>query len=91
MTRGPYRMFTRGMTQDEARAWFREQADLDYESRNVRGGGDPYMSNRSASRISIRAIDERIGPKKRRAEVWKGETVLPQWYRQGSLSGGRGT
>lgn len=88
--RGPYRMYTRGMLPNEAQAWFREEAKRDYESRAIRDGADPYMSNRSACRISIRAIDERTGPPRRRPEIWRGETVLPQWYRQGSLSGGRG-
>lgn len=78
-----FERLTRNMTREQARAWFRDQADSDYESRNIRGGGDPYMSNRSASRISIKAINAHIEPKKRKVEVWKGETVLPQWYRQG--------
>ena len=86
--RGPYRMFTKGMTQDEARAWFKEQAKHDYEERNIRGDGDPYFSNRSASRMSIRTIEKHIEPRKRK-EVYKGETVLGEWYCQGSIARGK--
>lgn len=78
-----FERLTRNMTREQAAAWFRDQANHDYESRAVRDDAEPYMSNRSVCRISIKAINECVGRKKRKPEMYKGDTVLPQWYHQG--------
>jgi hypothetical protein len=78
------------MTPGEAAVWWRKEAAKDYGELS---GYSMSWRKRQECSMSIKAIMDYVGPKKKKREVWKGEEVLTSWYKTGTLSraaGGRG-
>jgi len=72
----------RYMAPAEAAAWWRKEAAKDY--RELSGYSMSWRKRQQCS-MSIKAIIDYVEPKKRKREVWKGEEIYPQWYRQGGF------
>lgn len=78
------------MTPAEAAVWWRNEAKKDYGELS---GYSMSWRKRQQCSMSIKAIMDYVGPKKKKREVWHDEECLTEWYNQGTLSravGGRG-